>query len=179
MNTHEINKSDSTESITFKVSVQDKLKIQDQANSLNLSLSEFIRTKLLMDEESISKIIIENTELKKEMKENLVRATMPNLSDQDENSITLTSTKKGIEIIQLMLREIGGHTTLIPYSNFESKEDIESALCVIIADRLSNYVEDITGLRQVYGINGYEDFLKLLFEPYVDLIFSKKWNFKH
>lgn len=166
-------KSDNTESVTFKISVSDKQKLLNDATELDMSLSEFLRIKVLIEDADLKKLISQNRELTNQVKERLVRTKIPLLGQADEHSIVIQSTETGKKVMREFLTELKYRNRIMPQSDYDDDKDIAVALSIIITEELSRYLEEFRGIRKRYKITQLEQFYRLLFKHYYDSVFTK------
>lgn len=173
---HETNqvKSENTESVTFKISVSEKNKLLMEAKELGISLSEYLRIKVSIDDNGVKNLITQNKELKQKIKENTVKNRIPALQNTDDTAIVLQSTKTGKEVLGQMLSELKYRNKLFPRSNYRNDYDIASALSFIIADYCTDIFGELSGIRNKYKITRWEDYYRLLFKPYYEKVFRSK-----
>jgi hypothetical protein len=166
-------RSDNNESVTFKISVSDKQKLLRTATDMNMTVSEYIRIKLLMEEEDLHRIIKENKELKQKAKESKVRQQSNRASNSFNDSIIIQSTNTGKEVIGVFLEIMNRRQMLRPKGYRESDLTIGCALSLIIFERLLPLLSELDDIREKYDIIEVEQFYQLLFEPYYATVFPK------
>ena len=166
-------KSENTESVTFKISVSEKNKLLSEAKELSMSLSEYLRIKVSIDDNGVKDLITQNKELKQKIKENTVKNRVPSLQNTDDTTIVLQSTKTGKEVLGQMLSELKYRNKLFPRSDFKNDNDLASGLSVIIAEHCTNIFGELSGIRNKYKITRWEDYFRLLFKPYYKTIFDQ------
>jgi antitoxin component of RelBE/YafQ-DinJ toxin-antitoxin module len=98
--------NDTNPTITFKVPTADKNKITAKAAELGMSLSEWIRIKLLLEEPELNAIIRENKELKQQAKENLVKQDMRMINIPGLDAFNLLTTPEGVKLATQILDEL-------------------------------------------------------------------------
>ncbi|MCG3165041.1 MAG: hypothetical protein POELPBGB_00801 [Bacteroidia bacterium] len=96
------NKSKQTEatSITFKLAPDERQKILDAAEFLDVNLSEYCRIKCLADEKTVFDQAIKSAELEKENKVLKVKLAYYKESERDPNSVVLQLTSEQKEILE-------------------------------------------------------------------------------
>lgn len=167
-------KSENTESVTFKISVSEKNKVLKEAKELGMSLSEYLRIKVSIEDNDLKELIIQNMDLKHKIKENTVKYRVPAMQNVDDTSIVLQSTKTGKEVLRQMLSELKYRNKLFPRSDYQSHYDISSALSVVISEYCTDIFGELSGLRKKYKITRWEDYYRLLFKPYYEKVFRSK-----
>ena len=164
-------KSDNTESVTFKISVSDKQKLIDDAAELRMTLSEYIRIKVLIEDTYLNKLILQNRELSKQVKESMVKLKVPYAGQVNETAILIQSTETGKKVIKQFLNEMKYRNNLLPRGDYDNDHDIACAFSVIIMETFAEMLEEFHGIRNKYKITRLEDFYRLLFKPYYDDVF--------
>jgi hypothetical protein len=167
-------KSTNTESVTFKISVSEKNKLLIEAKELGMSLSEYLRIKVSIDNNGVKELIIQNNELKQKIKENTVKNRVPSIQNADETSIVLQSTKTGKKVLGQLLFELKYRNKLFPRCYYQNDNEIATGLSVVIAEYCTDTFGDLPEIRNRYKITRWEDYYRLLFKPYYEKVFSSK-----
>jgi hypothetical protein len=162
--------NDTNPTITFKAPAADKNKITAKATELGMSLSEYIRIKLLLEEPELNAIIRENKELKQQAKENLVKMDIHSINKPGRDTFTLLTTPDGMELTCQILDDIKYEEDLMLNDEIDDS-NIGCALSIIVAQRLYRALEPMRGLKRKYGVNNFEQFYKLLFKPYYSKVY--------
>lgn len=154
-----------SEAVTFKISPENKQKLVKDAEQIGLSLSEYIRIKVLIDDINLKKLISDNLDLQKKVKENLVKATLPITNEVDSQTINLKTTEEGLKVMGILLTELRDREFLMPKKVRYEDNDIANAISVIVFRYLASYLEEFDELRNTYGITSDYQFYELLFKP--------------
>jgi len=164
-------KSENTESVTFKISVPEKNKLLMEAKEMGMSLSEYLRIKVSIEDNDLKELILQNKKLKQKIKENTVKYRVSTIHNADDTSIVLQSTKTGKEVLSQMLSELKYRNKLFPMCEYQNDYDIACGLSVVISEYCTDIFGELSGIRNKYKITRWEDYFRLLFKPYYKAIF--------
>jgi len=167
-------KSDSTQSVTFKITESDKHKLNITAKELGMTLSEYIRLKVMLDENEWTKLIIENRKLKHQIKEYIIKEKIHSSNKVLDGSIVIQSSETGKEVIKQMLNKLMLRNRLLGKEIIESDFHLTKAFSIIITEELATLLDEMDDIRENYEIKSFEDFYSLLFGFYFDSVFNKK-----
>lgn len=144
--------------LSFKLSQSNKEKLTLQADSLGLSVSEYVRIKLFLDENESLKYYEENEKLKQQIKEYQVKETLHKASKIDPGSIVLQTREGGKELIKLTLNNMLWH--LYPKRNkiIETDNDIIEALLHLLTRQLWDGFCEMPDLIQEYKLHNPVDY---------------------
>jgi len=168
MNELEINntvKPDENQSVTFKISGSEKENLVRQANEFGVSLSEYIRIKLLLNEEEGQQLYAENQKLKKQLLEYKVKNRSYTAAEATPGTIVLKTTEEGIKLLRDILNNSPWHLEDDDRRSITDEEDIAYAITHIFADHLMDKLWNFPNELCRINIHNVNELREWLFSP--------------
>ena len=149
-------------SITFRVDSDDKTKLSQQADEFNISLSEYVRSKALIEDGDLQSILNENTILKNKIKgyENQVESKASNTIDP--GIILIQSTEEGKEILKKVLSEISWNRFDYEPGIIENDIQLAKAIGFLLIEQIIEPLGKLPELREKYNLEKVEELFERL-----------------
>ena len=161
------NKTNQLHSITFRVSPEDKSKLSKLAEELNITLSEYVRRKALMDDTD-SQSFLEENELPKRRNEELKNQLhLKTGAEINPGTIIFQTTPEGKEILKIVFSNIRWNRFSSTNKEIKDDHDLSAAVGFTVLEGIVAQMSDMQGLRRKYNIDSLEGFFKSILVHYI------------
>jgi hypothetical protein len=160
-------KTSQLHSVTFRVTSDDKSKLSKLADELNISLSEYVRKKALMDDKELQNILEKNIKLKQQNKELQIQINSKVTGKKESGTISIHISEENKSLISQILSYSHWNRFTRRLVNIESDYDLEKAILFILVEYLIDPLGDMKGLRSKHNIATPEALFYKIAESYM------------
>lgn len=147
------------QSITFRVSPENKAKLSKLAEEHNISLSKYVRRRALMDDSDLqsdqerNELNIRNGEMKNQPHSKTMVEVNP-------AAIIFQTTPEGKEILKVVFSNFRWNRFSSKNKEIIDDHDLSAAVGFTVLEGIVEQMSDMTGLRKKYNINSVEGFFR-------------------
>lgn len=163
-------KTNQYHSINFRVNSEDKTRLSKQAEKLNISLSEHVRNKAMIENDNMQSILDENARLKNQLKDYNNQIESKSSEAMEEDSLTIKISEENKKILKSILSFIHWNRFAEHPTKYESDLVLAKAFMFIMIEYISETVlMEMRGLKRTHNISAIEDLYERFAEFYLDV----------
>lgn len=154
------------QSITFRVSSENKAKLSKLADDQNISLSEYVRRRALMDDSDLHRDL-GNSELSPNNESLKNQHYSKPMVEVKPGMIVFQTTPQGKEILKIVFSNFRWNRFCRTNIRIKDDKDLSAAIGFTVVEGIVGHMDDMSGLRRMYNIESLHGFFRSMLVHYM------------
>lgn len=154
------------QSITFRVSPENKAKLSKLAEEHNISLSEYVRRRALMDDSDLHRDL-GNNELSHNNESLKYHHHSKPMVEVKPGTIIFQTTPEGKEILEIVFSNFRWNRFCRTNIRIKDDKDLSAAVGFTVVEGIVGHMNDMSGLIRMYNIESLDGFFRSMLVHYM------------